>query len=717
MGIFRQFPYSNFHDMNMDEIIKAVKDMLEMWAQYYDTWDNWKDQVTQEWAEMQSFINNYFDNLNVQTEINNKITSMVISGEFSQIVDPYVPPAVAEWLAAHITTPETVIIDDTLTIEGAAADAKATGEAIDILKTDVYIDRYKLSGTVINGYLIYPDNNGFYASPNGAVCRYDIKPDTTYVFNKEIAYFLLSDNPNIANNKEAKVEDARFYRNTDGYKYLFVNHLNASGVSYGIDFFTSSRASVLVDDKIENIIHFNRDPQSQISDNISDINYLFNSLNMDKLDNIGYDIAKLSRITETVTSLKEINLGLDGIPFQANHTYLMYASFKIGVSNSNNTGSIYPYFRDRTQYQNITIPDGQRSIFTFHNSQIGDEFAISGFITPNSNIAKVCGWMVLFNGAIDSTLDLIPEKSFIVDITNYNPILVASAIAKLPDQQNKVIIDTGILSQYTDLLFWGDSLTAGAGGNGVNFPSVCANELGLTYINCGVGGENANTIAARQGGNNILIPIGSVNGNYPIANGFNDLFGGVVKPLIQGSGYGSGSTLYINGHECSLSINDDDYVISGYPGSISTPAIATFYGNDYVSNIVVIFVGTNGATFTGLSGVDARIAIIDSMIHHLEHHKYIIMGLSVGDNSAYYQNEENKMLAKYGNKYFSTRKMLVRDGLTIAGITPTAQDTTDIANGTVPTSLRSDSTHLNEYGYTALGKMMAEKIHSLRYVE
>ena len=25
MGIFRQFPYSNFHDMNMDEILKIVK--------------------------------------------------------------------------------------------------------------------------------------------------------------------------------------------------------------------------------------------------------------------------------------------------------------------------------------------------------------------------------------------------------------------------------------------------------------------------------------------------------------------------------------------------------------------------------------------------------------------------------------------------------------------------------------------------------------------
>ena len=148
MGVFRQFPYSNFHEMNMDEIIKIVKNMLEEWAQYYAEWDAWMNQMNDDWSNyqevmneawqnMQDFINNYFDNLDVQTEINNKINSMVRTGEFADIVAPYIPPRVTEWLEANITEPTGVVIDTSLTVSGACADAKATGDAINDLKSDI----------------------------------------------------------------------------------------------------------------------------------------------------------------------------------------------------------------------------------------------------------------------------------------------------------------------------------------------------------------------------------------------------------------------------------------------------------------------------------------------------------------------------------------------------------------------------------------------------
>lgn len=148
MGVFRQFPYSNFHEMNMDEMIKIIKNMLEEWAQYYaewnawmkemnDDWSNYQEVMNKAWQNMQDFVNNYFDNLDVQNEINNKLSSMATTGELGAIIAPYIPSYVTEWLTAHITQPEGVVIDTSLTVAGACADAKASGDNIAYLKNGV----------------------------------------------------------------------------------------------------------------------------------------------------------------------------------------------------------------------------------------------------------------------------------------------------------------------------------------------------------------------------------------------------------------------------------------------------------------------------------------------------------------------------------------------------------------------------------------------------
>lgn len=274
----------------------------------------------------------------------------------------------------------------------------------------------------------------------------------------------------------------------------------------------------------------------------------------------------------------------------------------------------------------------------------------------------------------------------------------------------------------TDLLFWGDSLTAGAGGGGTTYPSVCASELGCSHLNCGVGGETANTIAARQGGNSIILAAGAVNKTLAL-NDLTDIFGYHVNPLRQGNGSSSGSYIIVNGQTCTLTITqssatatDATYTISGYTGSnLTVPTVARFQGCTYTGKVTVIWVGQNGSSFTGLSDqLEARMAIIDSMIAHVQNKRYVILGLSTGSTSSR-TAEDNTMLKKYGANFFPTRQLLVENGLAITGTTATTQDNTDISNGTVPTSLRSDSVHLNAKGYTAVGKMLAQKIRSLGF--
>lgn len=292
---------------------------------------------------------------------------------------------------------------------------------------------------------------------------------------------------------------------------------------------------------------------------------------------------------------------------------------------------------------------------------------------------------------------------------------------------------------YTSrLLFWGDSLTA---GGGTNFPQVCANALGVADTdlrNCGVGGESANTIACRQGGDMIVIPAGDeghlINRVYNYTE-ITDLFGRQL--LFRGNSEDKGAAkVVINGQECTMTatvtnpVANSTLEISGYTSPdpdvqwTNIPLYGRCCGADFNGRVVIIFVGTNGAfDGSGTQTVASHMAVIDSMIANIQHKQYLIMGISKGNKNealfgtTYPDEYDQAMLNHYGAKFFPTRKMLVQCGLAVANITPTAQDLTDIENGFVPTSLHisGDNTHLNAAGYEALGKLVAAKIKSLGY--
>lgn len=79
--------------------------------------------------QLENYVNTYFDNLDIQNEINAKLDEMAENGDLNDIISPYVPPVVENWLAKHIT-PTSPAVDASLSIAGAAADAKATGVAV-----------------------------------------------------------------------------------------------------------------------------------------------------------------------------------------------------------------------------------------------------------------------------------------------------------------------------------------------------------------------------------------------------------------------------------------------------------------------------------------------------------------------------------------------------------------------------------------------------------
>lgn len=124
--------------------------------------------------QLQDWINSWFTNLDVQKEINKKLDSMVADGSFGTLlhktfdtqINQQTTSAVTTWLVANVTpTGSAVIVDKSLSISGAAADAKATGERIGLIAT--INKNYFNQHNALSGYF-YDGNIGdtIHTAPN-----------------------------------------------------------------------------------------------------------------------------------------------------------------------------------------------------------------------------------------------------------------------------------------------------------------------------------------------------------------------------------------------------------------------------------------------------------------------------------------------------------------------------------------------------------------------
>lgn len=173
----------------LNKVIEDDKNIIEL-VNNLEVWVN----------ENKEYIDNYFENLNVQNEINVKLDEMVEDGTFGEIIDPILEQfeqdamgnlsqQVSDWLEENIT-PTTPVIDATLRISGAGADAKVTGDEITDLKNALSdIDTYlETSPNMVNPNTV---TTGSVISSNGTEssnAQYDtsdyiaVTPSTKYAW-------------------------------------------------------------------------------------------------------------------------------------------------------------------------------------------------------------------------------------------------------------------------------------------------------------------------------------------------------------------------------------------------------------------------------------------------------------------------------------------------------------------------------------------------------
>lgn len=137
------------------ELLCKVVDYLNKTMEDVDTLEGDVTGIYNAYNELQKYVNDYFDNLDVQDEIDNKLDRLVSNGTIHDIFNDDVvailnqgvqardqaiaaiPANVTNWLNEHVTQETGYVIDDTLSIQGAAADAKVTGGRLGALKSDL----------------------------------------------------------------------------------------------------------------------------------------------------------------------------------------------------------------------------------------------------------------------------------------------------------------------------------------------------------------------------------------------------------------------------------------------------------------------------------------------------------------------------------------------------------------------------------------------------
>lgn len=263
MGIFRQFPYSNFHEMNMDEILKILKTLTEEW-----------NETKTEWASYKDFIDNYFENLDVSAEVLYALRIMASSGELNTIIDPVIISETASWLAEHITITEgSTVIDDTLSIEGAAADAKATGDAINTIKNDIGVSDItftSISGVYIGSDSVEKTGVAFSRSNPIAVSKGTVLSFTAKGYNANVAMIALSNADGTSftakvNSIDSNIHTYTYLVENDGYVVvsfttantheLILNNLFSNkSLGYRVEVIENSKAVELATEANINVI-------------------------------------------------------------------------------------------------------------------------------------------------------------------------------------------------------------------------------------------------------------------------------------------------------------------------------------------------------------------------------------------------------------------------------------------------------------------------------
>lgn len=265
----------------------------------------------------------------------------------------------------------------------------------------------------------------------------------------------------------------------------------------------------------------------------------------------------------------------------------------------------------------------------------------------------------------------------------------------------------------------GDSLTEASSGGGTPYPTKLAALLGNPVVNRGLSGRTASEIAAIAGGyapvltlTDTAIPAATtpitvtwdLPSPYSGSNTTNRTYGETVQ--------GVASTLTYNVTTGVVTLVRN--VAAGAPTPVPAKVVAVPVDPKTGPGFVhILWAGRNNYPKTT---AQAPIEAAAEFWRRTET-PFIILGATTTNSSHAGTTDytdcaalNDPIRSLYPREFVDLRARLVREGCTLAGVTPTGGDTTEMGLDGIAPSLYADSVHFNDSGRIAVAAIVQDEL-------
>lgn len=754
--MFDKYPYTNFHELNLDWIIEQVQNALKQW-----------EQVEKDWNTLHDYVMDYFANLDVSQEISKKLDAMMKDGSLEEIIAPYVNgyinPLIGK-LESQINeigtgTPSGVY--DTLAELRAAYPIGASGVYVVTADNDWYY--WNGSAWSRGGDYVASSNTPDSIPPAAVNSKWVKNPIGFNVI--EASLFRMGNVQNITETlfengtlntvvkAPGSVESgntftagirlanpiATFASANDSLpsRFMIIVTVNnperftrmylSSNSSFDINsatyisntsitYYHNTLCAVFdaglhptnyVDSKnaITNVFIYSNSPIAQNEEFEFAVYTTLRDSPYTESNNIYNDMFSRNIINSTSIPIEEIYIWK---PNQAVSGYNYNNPFIRKLHETTKNSDIGFFIKFKTPFETISTT----------NKLAKNEYAIimkvtEGFTIRYTGLSLEPNWNTNYFEpnliSIDKNKYIfqIPNNAEAKSVTVSTPSNIHFMYVRIAgdgefDLNFDIVVNSPLdvfvnreTSKNYDIICYGDSLTAGAGAN-KSYPTLLSEKSKMSILNAGVGGEDTATIAARQGSNVMMVPSGiGANEPFDIISSYGSVF-----PLLQSAD--SVNPVSVNGQSGTMSRESGKYYITNITAGNRALPIRT-YLSTLNASIYIYWAGTNGFT-----SIDEISTIIKSMTEY-KGNKFLVLGITA-DAKEYLSELNEKLSIMFGSKFIDLHSLIIKYGLDMEEISPTVEDNEAIANNRIPPSLLTDTVHFNQNGYDCIAEFIWDRI-------